>query len=141
LATPNKLRKAPMVLLTALRNLLVRPPKALRIACVALFIVLIANLFFHGSKPYAVGLISHPWDKLVHATLFAVLATLARLTLPKLSSLWILLMIAAVAISDELYQITLPGRTAGLADLIADMTGALTALLAIKLLRKLPSSI
>jgi VanZ family protein len=130
-----------MVLLTALRNLLVRPPKALRIACVALFFLLIANLFFHGSKPYAVGLVSHPWDKLIHVTLFAVLATLARVTLPKLSSLWILLMIAAVALSDELYQTTLPGRSAGLADLIADITGALAALLAIKILRKPSSSI
>jgi VanZ family protein len=112
-----------------IRKALNNPSNVLRVVCVLLFLALIANLFFHGSKPYAVGLVPHPWDKVVHALLFAILATLIRLTLPKLPSVGVLTFIGAIALADELHQLSLPGRNADVIDWVADVAGAAVALL------------
>jgi VanZ family protein len=127
--------------LSSLRKALNNPPNVLRVVCVLLFLALIANLFFHGSKPYAVGLVPHPWDKVVHALLFAILATLIRLTLPTLPSVGVLTFIGAIALADELHQLRLPGRNADVIDWVADVAGAAVALLVIKLVIKRSSSL
>jgi glycopeptide antibiotics resistance protein len=115
-----------------LHQTLTDPPRWLRLLCVMLFVALIGNLFFHGSKPYAVGLLAHPWDKLVHALLFAILAWLACLTLPQWPSWAVFVVVATVALADELHQLNLPGRSADIKDILADVSGAGVALIVIK---------
>jgi VanZ family protein len=119
----------PHTIRATIRKALNNPSNVLRFVCVLLFLALIANLFFHGSKPYAVGLVPHPWDKVVHALLFAILATLIRLTLPTLPSVGVLTFIGAIALADELHQLSLPGRNADVIDWVADVAGAAVALL------------
>ncbi len=72
-----------------------------------------------------------------HATLFAVLAALLALALqgkpPQPGARWALrpgaalavaaLLVGAVGVADDLHQATLPGRVAGLDDLLADAVG------------------
>jgi VanZ family protein len=65
----------------------------------------------------------------VHALLFAILATLIRLTLPTLPSVGVLTFIGAIALADELHQLSLPGRNADVIDWVADVAGAAVALL------------
>jgi VanZ family protein len=83
----------------------------------------------------AVCLFTEPWDKLAHATVFAVLTALLALALQGRppGARWALrpgaalavaaLLAGAVGVADELHQATLPGRVAGLDDLLADAVG------------------
>ena len=52
-------------------------PMPLRLAAAAVALALIANLFYLGAKPWAVGLFPPPWDKLVHLAFFGSIAGLA----------------------------------------------------------------
>lgn len=103
---------------------------------------IVAVLFIGGRQPIAVGLISHPWDKVVHACVFALLACTIGLS----SNLrgWHKSTVAffgalLVGALDEWHQMYLPGREAGLSDFIADVIGSIfgTACLAMKSLRSL----
>ena len=107
-----------------------RPGSAIRIAGLAAAIFLIANLFVLGAQPFAVGLIPPPWDKLAHATLFALLgALLVTATAGRRIGL-VLAVLVAVAIADELAQVDLPGRVVSLGDLAADVVGAVMGIAA-----------
>ena len=75
----------------------------------------------------AVGLVPVPWDKVVHAAVFAVLAAAFGYA----SGLrgWRMVAVAiggalGVGMLDEWHQMFLPGRSAGLDDLAADAVGA-----------------
>ena len=57
-----------------------------RLLCASSVLLMVAGLFVDGAQPVAVGLLTAPWDKLAHATVFAV------------------------GVADELHQATLPGR-------------------------------
>ncbi|KON80315.2 VanZ family protein [Azoarcus sp. PA01] len=94
-----------------------------RLAAVA---VLVA-LFVGGSQPQAAGLIPAPWDKLAHVAVFGVLTlSLARgFSLPPV---WAGGVAALFGIADELHQSSLPGRVAGVEDLLADLAGIALAL-------------
>ncbi|SEN97047.1 VanZ like family protein [Nitrosospira multiformis] len=103
---------------------------------------IVAVLFIGGRQSIAVGLIPPPWDKLVHATVFALLACTIGLS----SNLrgWHKLAVAffsalLIGALDELHQMYLPGREAGFADFIADIIGSIfgTAFLAMKSWRSL----
>lgn len=103
---------------------------------------IVAALFIGGRQPIAVGLISHPWDKVVHAVVFALLACTIGLS----SNLrgWHKVAVAffgalLVGALDEWHQMYLPGREAGLPDFIADVIGSIfgTAFLAMKSSRSL----
>jgi len=92
--------------------------------CLAIIVVLVGNRFYLGAQPIAVGLFPPPWDKLAHALTFGTLAALwcgvFRARRP-----WVALAIVAViAAGDEVHQIWLPGRSADLADFLADMAAA-----------------
>ena len=113
-----------------------------RLLCAAAVLLLVAGLFVGGSQPVAVGLLTAPWDKLAHAMVFAVLAALLALALhgkpPQLGARWALrpgaalavaaVLAGAVGVADELHQATLPGRVAGLDDLLADAVGVCVGL-------------
>lgn len=103
---------------------------------------IVAVLFVGGRQSIAVGLIPSPWDKLVHAGVFALLAC----TIGWASNLrgWHKLAIAffsalLVGALDELHQMYLPGREAGVDDFIADIIGSIfgTAFLGMKSSRPL----
>ena len=102
-----------------------------RVVALVLLTLLLFGLFAGGAQPAAVGLIPVPWDKVVHAGLFAVFAGLIGLSaglLPLRRGGLLVLAFAgalAIGIADELHQATLPGRQAGWDDLAADAVGAL----------------
>lgn len=92
---------------------------------------ILAGLFAGGAHPVAVNLIPSPWDKLVHAVIFALL-TWAIGTASGLSG-WRRLGIAflgaaLIGLLDEWHQIYLPGRKAGWDDFAADVTGSLVGI-------------
>ncbi len=106
-----------------------------RLLCAVAVIFMLAGLFVGGAQPVAVGMFTEPWDKLAHATVFAVLTALLALALQGRApgARWALrpgaalavaaLLAGAVGVADELHQATLPGRVAGLDDLLADAVG------------------
>lgn len=94
-------------------------------AAVALFVI--ANLFYHGAQPYAVGAVPAPWDKPVHMLLFFVLGTLAWMAFGGRRFWVVLLMCALVAGTDELAQLMNPGRDVELTDWLADVSGVALA--------------
>jgi len=107
---------------------LLAPSPALRAACAVAFVVLVANLFWLGAKPFAVGLLPPPWDKLGHLALFGALAALLMIAGGGRWPVAVFLAVCAVGVADELFQATLPGRHADWGDLGMD---ALAAALAI----------
>ncbi len=64
-------------LLFAAIQRVVHPSPRDRAWATAVALFLIANLFYHGAQPYAVGAVPAPWDKPVHMLLFFMLGTLA----------------------------------------------------------------
>ncbi|SEO14824.1 VanZ like family protein [Nitrosospira multiformis] len=89
---------------------------------------ILTGLFAGGAHPAAVNLIPSPWDKLVHAVIFALLTWAIgaasgitgwrRLGLAFLGAV-------LIGLLDEWHQMYLPGRKAGWDDLAADVTGSL----------------
>jgi VanZ family protein len=80
-------------------------------------------LFIGGAQPFAVGLFAEPWDKVAHATFFALFGLL----LARFVGLHVALVIALALLfvaADEIHQSYLPGRVAGLDDWLADIAGA-----------------
>ena len=114
-----------------------------RLLCASAVLLMVVGLFVGGAQPVAVGLFTEPWDKLAHATVFAVLTALLALALqgkpPQPGARWALrpgaalalaaVLAGAVGVADELHQATLPGRVAGLDDLLADAVGVCVGLL------------
>ncbi len=87
--------------------------------------VFIANLFYLGSKPFAVGLFLSPWDKLAHLCAFAALTGLLWLGWLRNKPVWLIMVVALIGIADELHQHSLPGRSADPYDLLMDVVAAL----------------
>lgn len=69
-------------------------------------------------------------DKVAHAGMFGVLAALSMLAGAPARLAWVLA--AGWGVIDEIHQAFVPLRTPELADLAADLTGALVAVLAVK---------
>jgi VanZ family protein len=85
------------------------------------------GLFIGGAQPIAVGLVPPPWDKLVHALVFAVLAAaIGYASGSRGRGMLAIAFFGAVAVGalDEWHQVYLPGRSAGLDDLAADAFGS-----------------
>jgi len=95
-------------------------------------------LWLGGAQPFAIGLIPSPWDKLVHAASFGLLA--AAIGYASGFKKWAMVMTAftgamLVGIADEWHQMFLPGRQAGLDDLAADLIGSAMGALGLRLLQ------
>ena len=72
-------------------------------------------------------------DKLVHVTMYAVLAWLSARALALPSTRGALIVVASVAafgVLDELHQHFIPGRSTDVSDLVADIVGACVGVLA-----------
>jgi VanZ family protein len=104
-------------------------------------VAIVASLFIGGRQPVAVNLVSHPWDKLLHAGVFALLAcTIGLASDFRGRQKLVVAFFGAllVGVLDEWHQMYLPGREAGWSDFIADVIGSIfgTAFLAIVLSMK-----
>ena len=95
-------------------------------AALLLAVALLGLFVWGGNQPQAAGLIPAPWDKLAHMTWFATLTGLLVIGLRGLGAripLMVALACMGLGIWDEWRQLTLPGRTFGLDDLLADGVG------------------
>lgn len=99
----------------------------MQLAALAVVVGVPLGLWVGGAQPVAVGLVATPWDKVVHATVFALLAG----AIGYVSGLsgWRVVALAfvgalTVGALDEWHQAYLPGRSAGWDDLAADALGA-----------------
>ncbi|MFL9609515.1 VanZ family protein [Methylobacillus sp. Pita2] len=111
-------------------------PERLKYLALGMLILLVAGIFIGGEAPGAGSLFPSPWDKVVHFFVFGtigVLAGLAFLRLP-LAAVWII--VVALGAADELHQLYIEGRQAGLDDLLADALGGLAALPVLALVRR-----
>lgn len=88
-----------------------------------LALVLFLLFIWGGNQPEAAGLIPPPWDKLIHLAWFTVLAGLLYFGLGLRHRAWVVMFCVSVALWDEWRQLTLPGRSAGLDDLLFDGLG------------------
>ncbi len=98
-----------------------------------------ALTFWVSSSPDAQGAagwldLSHPWDKLYHALNFGVLALLIYAASGK--AFLAVVLASLYGLSDELHQMTVPGRSADVADLLADTLGASLAVAVAHLWRR-----
>lgn len=106
-----------------LRDALLR---RLRLLTVLAAVGIVVALFVGGAQPIAVGLVPSPWDKLAHASVFAVLAvTLGIASGMRGWRVFVLAFVGAllVGLLDEWHQVFLPGRQAGWDDFLADAIG------------------
>ncbi len=113
--------------LSRIVRIAVAPSPRERAWAAALVLFIIANLFYHGAQPYAVGAIAAPWDKPVHMLLFFVLGSLAWVAFAGRRFWAVFIVCAMVAGTDELAQLLNPGRDVEVADWLADVAGVALA--------------
>ena len=112
-------------------NLARTPMRALSYATAT---ALFALLYYLGSKPFAVGLIPPPWDKLAHFVLFSMLTLLMWIGTGGKRYLSIVAIVTALGLIDEVHQAFLPGRSADPEDLLTDFCAAVVTVMALRLL-------
>ena len=95
-----------------------------RYACLAGAFFLVSCLFWLGAKPVAVGLFQPPLDKVAHFATFGLLASMLWLSILRGRPFLVIALVSVVGAADEFHQIFLPGRSAGLDDLAADIFAA-----------------
>jgi VanZ family protein len=98
------------------------------IFCIVRFIpplILFICLFWLGTKPKFVSLfpINPPIDKLVHLVFFGFITALLSFSVLKKYPVIIFIITTMVALTDELHQYYIPGRTASFGDFAADLVG------------------
>jgi len=107
--------------------------RRLPVICATIIAVMVANLFYLGAQPIAVGLFPVPWDKLANAITFGTLTALWCGVFRARRPWLVLLIVAAIAAADEIHQIWLPGRSADVADFLADMAASGLVLAALRI--------
>lgn len=97
--------------------------------------VIVIALFTLGEKPYAGSLFPAPWDKLAHISVYATIAILVWIGTGGRAFAEgrahragaVALFVLAIGLLDELHQVGIPGRSADVADLVADAVGICVA--------------
>ncbi len=110
--------------------------KPLRILAGCGFFILLALLFIGGHQPASGHLFTPPWDKVAHFGFFATLTLLGAIAFLRLPLPLLGIMVITLGGADEIHQLFVPGRHAGLDDLAADVTGCVLALLVAFWLRR-----
>ncbi|MDP1525026.1 MAG: VanZ family protein [Rhodocyclaceae bacterium] len=101
-------------------------PQPLFIAIATAIIVLMFTL---GAQPFAAGLFQSPWDKLAHFIAYATLTVLLRIGIGGGKPWLLVVLIGIIGGFDEWRQITIPGRSAELADLATNIAAAVVAIM------------
>ena len=102
--------------------------KRMRFACAAVAMLVVINLFYLGTKPFAVGLFVSPWDKLAHAVTFSILTMLLWFSTAGRMTIGIVVIVSICGALDEWHQAFLPGRSADIEDWLMDFgSAAITA--------------
>jgi VanZ family protein len=125
--------------LNALLSSVLFPPRWLRLVAVFAFVVVAANLFWHGAQPYSVGLVPAPWDKLAHVIAFGGFGGTAWVMLGgtrRVADVLAPLAAVGVGVADEFAQQFNPGRGVSGADIAADAIGAILVVMTLALLRE-----
>jgi VanZ family protein len=115
------------------------PPRWMRLLALLAFAFVAANLFWHGSQPYAVGAVSEPWDKLAHLILYGGFGGAAWVMLGggrPTADLLAPMASVIIGVADEFAQSFNPGRVVGLGDIAADAIGALLVVTTLVWLRE-----
>jgi VanZ family protein len=112
---------------TTLVAAIVQPASPLRILSGILYALMVAALFYASAKPAGLPFIPPPLDKLVHFGYYAVLTILLIVAAGGRGVLIAALVVIGVGAADELYQSTVPQRTADWLDFAADIVGAVVA--------------
>jgi hypothetical protein len=110
--------------------------RVFRLACLSGAIFLIISLFWVGAKPIAVGLFPGQLDKVAHFATFGLIAALLWLSFQHGRPLLVIAIVSAVGASDEFHQRFLPGRSASLEDLAADILAAVVIVTLMKYARR-----
>jgi len=108
------------------------PVPAMRIAYLILAAVLIALLFYLGSKPFAAGLFPPPWDKLAHFSFYALITVLLAQGVGPLPAWVLVALVGGVGFLDEVHQLFVPGRSADLGDWATDIVAAICVVLVLQ---------
>lgn len=99
-----------------------------------LLLVYSGLIYYLSSGPITLHLPDFFWrDKVLHAMAFGVMAMLAYIAftcipLVKKPALWAVIYAAVYGLSDEWHQFFVPGRSADWKDWVADMIGAILAI-------------
>lgn len=102
----------------------VRDSRIFRLTCLAGALLLIIGLFWMGAKPIAVRLLPGSLDMVAHFAAFGLIAALLWLSLQRGHPLLVVAIVSAIGAADEFHQRFLPGRSASLADMAADIIAA-----------------
>ena len=122
-------------LLALLRPMLAPAPRD-RVGACLLLATLVTLLLALGSTPLLVDAAPNPpWDKLAHAAVFGGFGGLAWVATGARTVRLPFAIVAVVALADETLQYYAPGRTADLRDIVADLSGALVALMVLRALQ------
>ena len=107
-----------------------------RLACLAAALFVIVSLFWAGEKPIAVGLFPGEVDKVAHFAIFGLIAALMWLSFQRGHPLIVIAIVSATGAADEFHQRFLPGRSASLEDLAADIIAAIVIVVLMKYARR-----
>lgn len=113
-----------------------RMQKAVQLLAQISLAALILMIFVGGTEPVANGLFPPPLDKVVHSLVYGLMLLLAILSFPNTSKPILFILTVIIGTLDEIHQIYLPGRSAGLDDLLADIFGCILISLILKYLDK-----
>lgn len=104
--------------------------KRLRLLLIAIATAIVVLMFYLGAQPFAAGLFPPHWDKLAHFLTYATLTALLHIGIG-LQNPWLLvILIGIIGSLDEWRQISIPRRSADLADLVMDVIAAVVAIMA-----------
>lgn len=110
--------------------------KAVQLLAQLSLAALILMIFVGGTEPVAIELFPPPLDKIVHSLVYGLMLLLAILAFPNTRKPILFISTIMVGTLDEIHQIYLPGRSAGLDDLSADIFGCILISLILKYLDK-----
>ena len=116
-----------------LLQILERPLHWQRSVAWVLLVGLMIALFYVGSLPAAGGLFPSGWDKLVHVLYFGGVAALAYVGSGSRRPIFSIVLIAFLGMLDEVGQSFNPSRVASAADWVADIAGAVLAVIFLRL--------
>ncbi len=122
--------------LLALLDPFLKPSERIRWYSLMLLLTLVTVMLFIGSRPGVEVIVPNPpWDKLAHLVAYGGFGTLAWIFLGGRSTLIPVAVAGLIGLMDEVMQYYHPGRSADFRDIIADLSGALLAMLVLRILQ------